>query len=96
MAAYFIVDLDITDLAGFREYQQLVGATIDQYGGKYLVRGGIAEMLEGDWQTHRLVMLEFESMEQAKRWYDSEEYAAIKGIRHRTANTQGILVEGIQ
>lgn len=54
MAAYFIADLDITDLEGFREYQQRVGATIEQYGGKYLVRGGIAETIEGDWHTHHM------------------------------------------
>jgi len=95
MAAYFIVDLDVTDPAGFREYQQLVGATIEQYGGKYLVRGGAAETLEGDWLTHRMVMLEFASVEQAKRWYASEEYAAIKDIRVRTAKTEMILVQGV-
>ncbi|MEO8970240.1 MAG: DUF1330 domain-containing protein [Ktedonobacteraceae bacterium] len=95
MAAYFIVDLDITDMEGFREYQQLAGATVEQYGGKYLVRGEVAETLEGDWQIHRMVMLEFESMEQAKRWYDSAEYAAIIGIRHRTAKSEMILVQGV-
>ena len=95
MAAYFIVDLDITDPEGFREYQQRVGATIEQYGGKYLVRGAVGETVEGDWQTHRLVMLEFASVEQAKQWLDSDEYGAIKGIRHRTTHTQAILVQGV-
>ena len=95
MAAYIIADLDITDLEGFREYQQRVGATIEQYGGKYLVRGEFAETIEGDCHTHRMVMLEFESVEQAKRWFNSEEYVAIAGIRHRTTKTQAILVQGI-
>jgi len=84
MAAYFIVDLEITDPEGFREYQKLVGPTVERYEGKYLVRGATAETIEGDWQTHRVVVLEFESVEQVKRWYNSEEYAAIKDIRHRT------------
>lgn len=95
MAAYMIVDLDITDPEGFREYQQRVGATIEQFGGKYLVRGGTHETLEGDWPLHRLVILEFESMEQVRRWYDSVEYAAISHIRHQTAHTQMILVQGV-
>lgn len=95
MAAYFIVDLDIFDPDGFREYQQKVGATIEQYGGKYLVRGAAGETVEGNWQTHRMVMLEFASLEQATRWLNSEEYQAIIGIRHRTTHTQAILVEGV-
>jgi uncharacterized protein (DUF1330 family) len=76
MAAYVIVDLEVTDSEGFREYQKRAGSTIEHYGGKYLVRGGNHETLEGDWHLHRLVILEFPGVEQAKRWYHSEEYAS--------------------
>ncbi len=95
MAAYLIVDLEITDPEGFREYQKRAGSTLEPYGGKYLVRGGNYETLEGDWHLHRLVMLEFPSVEQARRWYHSDEYASLKDIRLKTANTQLILVQGI-
>ena len=95
MAAYLIVDLEITDPEGFREYQKQTSSTLEPYGGKYLVRGGNYETLEGDWHPHRLVMLEFPSVEQAKRWYNSDEYASLKEIRLKTANTQLVLVQGI-
>ena len=94
MAAYFIVDLEVTDAAGFEEYRKLVPATIETYGGRYLVRGGQVESLEGEWQPKRVVVLEFPSLEQAKRWYDSEEYRAPKALRFRTARTKLLLVEG--
>ncbi len=95
MAAYLIADMVVTDPEGIKEYRERVGATIEQYGGKFLARGGACEVLEGNWQPHRLVLLEFESVEQAKRWYNSDEYAAIIGIRHRTADTNFVLVQGL-
>jgi uncharacterized protein (DUF1330 family) len=95
MSAYFIVDVDVTDPAGFDEYRQLVPATIQQYGGRYIVRGGIAETLEGDWQPKRVVVLEFPSLEQARRWYNSEAYRGPKALRFKTATSKMILVEGI-
>ena len=94
MPAYFIVDLEVTDAAGFDEYRKLVPDTIAKYGGRYLVRGGRTETLEGDWQPQRVVVLEFPSVEQAKRWYDSEEYRDPKALRWRTAKANLILVEG--
>lgn len=94
MPAYFIVDLEVTDAAGFDEYRKQVPATIARYGGKYLVRGGKTETLEGDWQPGRIVVLEFPSVEQARRWYDSEEYRDPKALRIKTARTNLILVEG--
>ena len=94
MPVYFIVDLEVTDPAGFEEYRQLVPATIQQYGGRYVVRGGAVETLEGDWQPKRVVVLEFPSLEQAKRWYNSEAYRDPKALRFKTAKCQLILVEG--
>lgn len=94
MAAYFIVDVEVTDPVGYEEYRQLVPATIAQYGGRFLVRGGAVEQLEGDWQPGRVVVLEFPSLEQAKRWYHSEEYRDPKALRFKTAKAKMILVEG--
>ena len=94
MPAYLIVDLEVTDPAGFEEYRQLVPGTIQKYGGHYLVRGGTVETLEGDWQPKRVVVLEFPSLEQAKRWYNSEDYRDPKALRFKTAKTKLILVEG--
>ena len=96
MAGYVIADFEVLDVEGMRAYGRRVGATIEQYGGTYLVRGGVGEIIEeGDWHPRRLVILKFESVEQAKRWYHSEEYTAIKAIRHKAAHTQLIMVPGI-
>ena len=95
MAAYLIVDLTITDPSGFEEYRKQVPATIAQYGGRYLVRGGRIECLEGEWAPERIVVLEFPSMEAARRWYDSEEYRGPKTLRMRSATADAIFVEGV-
>ena len=94
MSAYVIAELDITDPEKFAEYRGLVPATVEQYGGKYLARGGSVEVLEGDWNPARIVILEFESTEQAKKWIDSDEYTPVKQIRFESANTNVVLVEG--
>jgi len=95
MPAYFIVDVEVTDPAGFEEYRKLVPGTVQKYGGRFLVRGGAVETLEGDWQPKRVVVLEFPSLEQAKRWYNSEDYRDPKALRFKTARTKLILVEGV-
>ena len=94
MAAYILADVDVTDAAGFEAYRQQVPATVEKYGGKFCVRGGRFETLEGTWPLKRLVVLEFPSVEQAKRWYDSPEYREPKALRFKTATTNLILVEG--
>ena len=94
MAAYMIVDNEVTDPEGFREYQKRVGSTLESYGGTFLVRGEKYENLEGDWHLHQLIMLEFPSVEQARRWNQSDAYAPVKDIRLKTALTQVILVQG--
>jgi uncharacterized protein (DUF1330 family) len=94
MAAYVIADLTITDPQGFEEYRQMVPATIAQYGGKYVVRGGQVETLEGNWDPKRLVIIEFESAERAKQWWACEEYREAKALRQRTAQTNLIIIEG--
>ena len=95
MSAYVIVEIDIIDPAGFEEYKKLASATVEKYGGKYIVRGGRTEVLEGDWKPKRIVVLQFESMQRAKDWLNCEEYREPRKMRHRTAKTRMILVEGI-
>ena len=94
MAAYFIVNVSVKDATGFEAYRQAVPATIAQYGGRYIVRGGKHELLEGAWQPTRLVVLEFPSIEAARRWYASEEYRKIKPLRLQHATGDMVLVEG--
>jgi uncharacterized protein (DUF1330 family) len=95
MPAYVIVEIDILDPAGYEEYKKLAGATVDNYGGKYIVRGGRTEVLEGDWKPKRIVVLQFDSLQHAKDWLNSEEYREPRKMRHRTARTNMILVEGM-
>jgi len=94
MAAYLILDVEVTDPAGYADYAKLAAPTVARYGGRYIVRGGKAETLEGDWQPKRVVVLEFESVEQLRRWYDSEEYRAPRALRHKYAKTNSIIVQG--
>jgi uncharacterized protein (DUF1330 family) len=94
MAGYIIADIEITDTAEYQTYSQQVAATLEPYGGKFLTRGGQPETLEGDWKSKRIVVIEFSSVEQARAWYDSPEYSAIKGIRQRSAVSNILLVRG--
>ena len=95
MVAYVVVEIEVTDPEGYEEYKQLSGASVAQYGGRFLVRGGRYETLEGDWAPGRFVLLEFDSVESAKRWWSSPEYERAKQIRWRTATTKMIVVEGV-
>ncbi|HLZ91731.1 MAG TPA: DUF1330 domain-containing protein [Candidatus Acidoferrum sp.] len=95
MAAYFIVDVDVHNPVGMREYLERVPGTLTKYGGRYIVRGGQFEVIEGDWQPSRVVMLEFPDMEQAKLWYACEEYKEMKAARQRAAKTNVVLVQGM-
>ena len=95
MPAYIIVELEITEPVGYEEYKKQAAATIAQYGGKYIVRGGACETLEGDWNPKRIVVLQFDNVEQAKAWFNSAEYTGPRELRQRTAKTRMILVEGI-
>lgn len=95
MAAYLVVDIEVTYPKGFEEYRRLVGPQVARYGGKYLVRGGAIETVEGDWAPKRLVILEFDSVARLKRWYESEDYRPLREMRHRTAASNAVIVEGI-
>jgi uncharacterized protein (DUF1330 family) len=94
MAAYIVVEVDVRDRERYEDYKRLVPPTLAQYGGRFIVRGGAAETLEGDWSPGRIVILEFPSAERAREWWDSPEYAPAKALRQATAQTQMILVEG--
>jgi len=94
MAAYIIVDLKINDAEMYEKYKKLTPASVAAYQGKFIVRGGATETLEGDWKPGRIVVLEFPNAERARQWWDSSEYAPAKIIRQSAANTKMILVEG--
>jgi uncharacterized protein (DUF1330 family) len=95
MPAYIIVEIDVHDPVGYEKYKNLAGPTVEKYGGKYIVRGGETEVLEGDWQPKRIVVLEFKSAQRAREWLNCEEYREPRKMRHRTARTNMILVEGL-
>ena len=94
MAAYVIVDMTVTDAVKIEEYRRLAGASIAAHGGKFLVRGGRTEVLDGGWTPQRLVVIEFPGMEQAKRWRSSPDYGKACEIRDQAAKTRMLLVEG--
>jgi uncharacterized protein (DUF1330 family) len=95
MSAYVIVEIDVVDPVGYEDYKKRASATVEKHGGKYIVRGGKTEVLEGDWQPKRIVVLQFDSMQRAKDWLYCEEYREPRKMRHRTARTNMVLVEGV-
>jgi len=95
MPAYVIVEIQVHDPVKFEEYKKQAPASIAAYGGKYLARGGAVETLDGNWAPERVVLLEFPSMERAREWYNSEQYAGAIQLRHASATSQFILVEGL-
>jgi uncharacterized protein (DUF1330 family) len=95
MAAYLIAQVNVTDPETFAQYSSRVPGVIEQYGGRYLVRGGTTEAVEGSWTPARLVVVEFPSMEQLKRFYYSDEYAPLIELRKQSAHTDLTFTEGI-
>ena len=95
MPTYLIGSVTVEDPEGFAEYAAQAAEMVERYGGRYLARGGAVEVLEGEWTPNRLVLIEWDSLEAAKRWYESEEYKAIADIRRRCAETELVLVEGL-
>jgi uncharacterized protein (DUF1330 family) len=96
MKAYIIVDVTITDQKRYEDYKKLTPASLVPFGGKFIVRGGTAATLEGNWRPGRIVVLEFPSIEKAQAWWSSEEYAPAKAIRQSASDTKMILVEGFE
>ncbi len=94
MAAYVIGEIEVTDPALYDEYRKQVLATLEKYQGRFLVRGGKVEPLEGGWSPKRVVLVEFPSFEQALKWYRSSEYAPLIRLRQRASRGKLVLVEG--
>lgn len=95
MSAYIVVDIDVFDPENYEEYKKLAPPAIAAYGGRYLARGGQTEVLEGEWQPNRLVILEFDSVERAKAWLNSTEYEEARKLRHLTSNTNMVVIAGV-
>ena len=95
MSAYVLVQVDVHDPEGYERYRRMVLPSIEAYGGRFLVRGGPIETLEGSWRPPRLVILEFPDAARARAWWASPEYAGPKALRLATARSEMILVEGV-
>lgn len=95
MPAYVIVDVKINDPVEYEEYKKLTPAAIAAYDGKFIVRGGPVEVLEGNWDYGRIVLIEFKSVARAKEWWSSTEYAKAKSMRQRASTTKMIVVDGV-
>jgi uncharacterized protein (DUF1330 family) len=95
MAAYVVVEVDVKDPVRYEEYRKTVAPTLAAYGGRFLVRGGKVDVLEGSWLPKRLVIVEFPDVATAKMWWASAEYANPKAIRQSASSTEMIVVEGI-
>jgi uncharacterized protein (DUF1330 family) len=94
MSAYVIAEIEITDPAAYEDYRKQVPGVIAKYGGKYVVRGGKVESLEGGWSPKRMAVVEFPSMDQALKFYRSPEYAPLLKIRQKASKGKLIIVEG--
>jgi len=95
MAAYVLIDLEVTDPEAFKDYGKIAGPALKQYGGKLLAGAGTSQTLDGDWNPRQLSIGEFESVEQALRWYNSPEYAPAKELRLKAAKSRAIVVQGV-
>ena len=93
---YVLAEVEITDPASFAEYGKQVAPTVHAYGGRYLVRGGDAQRMEGDHPARRFVVLEFPSPERAREWYDSQDYKPARDLRFSCAKTQLFIVAGVE
>jgi uncharacterized protein (DUF1330 family) len=95
MAAYIVAQLKVHDPAMFQRYREAVSPLVDRFGGRYRVRGGELEVLEGDWPLPRLVVIEFQSRDAARLFYDSPEYQQILPLRQESARGTVAIVEGV-
>ena len=95
MPAYVIAEVEITNPEGYKEYSTQVPATIYKHGGRFLARGGKAHVLEGEWPERRRVIIEFPSVEAARKWWDSPDYEKPKALRRANSKGRLILIEGV-
>ena len=94
MSAYIIVEIEIVDPVGYEEYKKLAGASVEKYGGKYIVRGGKTEVLEGEWQHPRTVIIEFPTRSAAEAWYGSPPYQSIIHLRQKSTSGNLVILDG--
>ena len=95
MPGYVVLSVEVLDAERYKEYAQMGPPTVTQYGGRYLVRGGPVELRSGSWEPKRLVILEFPSVDQARTWWDSPEYAPARALREACAVSDVVIVEGV-
>ena len=95
MAGYVIATIEVTDPDLFDTYRGQVPSTIEKHGGRYLVRGGEVEVVEGDQPARRTVILQFDSLEKARGWYFSDDYAGPKQLRIQSTVSNVMIVEGV-
>jgi uncharacterized protein (DUF1330 family) len=95
VSAYVVVDIEVHDRERYETYKRMAPPSIALYGGRYVTRGGETNVLEGDWTPKRFVILEFPTMEQARAWWGSAEYAEAKALRQSIATTRMVLAEGL-
>jgi len=95
MAAYVVVQVEVKDPVRYADYKAMVPPSLEKFGGRFIVRGGEVHSMEGGWNPKRFVLVEFPSVEQAKAWWASAEYAEAKALRQATAESQLIIVEGL-
>lgn len=93
--AYYVADFDLKDPEAIKPYRDQVDATFKPYSGRYVVRAGQLDRLEGNPPSHRLIIIKFDSLEQARAWYNSPEYARIRPFRQRSGHTDSYIVEGL-
>ncbi len=93
MPAYVVANVEVTNLVRYQDYVRQVNPSVEAYGGRYLVRGGRTETLEGNWVPYRFVIVEFPDRAHARSWWDSAEYASAKKIRQESAKTDMVIVE---
>lgn len=95
MAAYIVVQIDVHDPVTYERYKPIAAESAKKYGGRYIVRGGSTETLEGTWSPKRFVVVEFPDMQRARDWWSSPEYAEGKALRQASATSEMILAEGL-
>ena len=94
MSAYVIAEIEVTDPAAYEDYRKQVPGVVEKYKGKFIVRGGRIEPKEGGWTPKRIVVVEFPTLAQAQKWYDSPEYAPLIKLRQKASKGKLLIVEG--
>jgi uncharacterized protein (DUF1330 family) len=95
VAAYVIANVRIEDPVRYEDYKRMVPATLTPFGGRFIARGGTVDVLEGNWRPERLVILEFPSLERARAWWHSPEYAEARALRQATSTGTLLILEGV-